>query len=117
MEIERWPARGPGRSRAVRHGGLVWAVASAADAGRGTADQVAECLGALERTLAEAGSDKTRLLSVQIYLADLADKSVLDAAWDAWVGPDPSHWPQRACVGAALTGGLRVEFVAVAAVR
>ena len=116
MEIQRWPARAPGRSRAVRHGATVWAVCSTADPSLGFVEQVADCFAALERTLSEAGSDKSRLLSVQVFLADMGHKLMLDDSWNAWIGPDPNHWPQRACVGTALAGGLLVELVAVAAV-
>jgi enamine deaminase RidA (YjgF/YER057c/UK114 family) len=116
MQIRRWPARAPGRSRAVQWNGMVWAVATSADPSLGIQGQLEDCLASLDRTLGEAGSDKTRLLSVQVFLADMRFKPALDEAWNAWIGPDPQNWPQRACVGAALSDGLLVEFVVVAAV-
>jgi enamine deaminase RidA (YjgF/YER057c/UK114 family) len=117
IEIERWPARGPGRSRAVCRCGLVWAVASAPDDCQGISPQVDYCLQSLDRSLADAGSDKTQLLSVQIILADMTHKPVLDEAWNAWIGDDPKNWPQRSCIGAALAPGLLVEFIVLAAVK
>jgi enamine deaminase RidA (YjgF/YER057c/UK114 family) len=117
VDIQRWPARGPGRSRAVQWHGLIWAVASTADISLGIDGQINDCLQRLERTLTEAGSDKTRLLSVQVFLADMAFKPKLDEAWNAWIGPHPNDWPQRACLGVALAPGLLVEIVAMAAVR
>jgi enamine deaminase RidA (YjgF/YER057c/UK114 family) len=117
MEINRWPARAPGRSRAVQWQGLVWAVASTGDVSLAIDEQITDCLQSLDRTLAEAGSDKTRLLSVQVFLAEMDFKPKLDEAWNAWIGPDPNHWPQRACLGVGLAPGLLVEIVALAAVR
>jgi enamine deaminase RidA (YjgF/YER057c/UK114 family) len=55
------------------------------------------------------------LLSATVYLADLREKPVFDPEWLAWVGSDPHHWPQRACVQAALAGGALVEIAVVAA--
>jgi enamine deaminase RidA (YjgF/YER057c/UK114 family) len=115
--IHRWPARGPGRSRAVRWNGLLWAVASASDSCEGITAQIAYCLESLDHSLADGGSDKTRLLSVQVVLADMSHKPFLDEAWNAWIGHDPKNWPQRSCIGAALAPGLLVEFIALAAVK
>ncbi len=44
------------------------------------------------------------------------DKSKMDAVWKAWIGEDPKHWPQRACLGVVLEGNVLIE-VTVAAVR
>lgn len=116
-EIQRWPARGPGRSRAVCWQGLLWAVASAPDNCEGIVAQIAYCLRSVDSSLADGGSDKTRLLSVQVVLTDLSHKPILDEAWNAWIGPDPRNWPQRSCIGAALAPGLLVEFIVLAAVK
>ena len=69
------------------------------------------------RSLGEAGSDKTRILSAQIFLVDMATKAEMDEVWNAWLGPNPDHWPQRACVGAALAYGCLVEIILLAAKR
>ena len=69
----------------------------------------------LDRNLADAGSDKSRLLSATVYLTDIGTKADMDAAWNAWVGPDPDHWPQRACVEAKLAPGTLVEITVIAA--
>lgn len=113
--IERRPGRQPGRSRSVTFGPLVWTVANATDAGAGFDEQVAQSLQMLEAHLCEAGSARTHLLSVQVILADLADRPAFDRQWLAWIGQDPAHWPQRACFEAGLAPGLRVELVVVAA--
>ena len=116
-EIQRWPARAPGRSRAARWHGMLGAVASAPEGCEGLAGQIAYCLQSLDGSLADGGSDKTRLLSVQVVLADKAHKPFLDEAWNAWIGPDSRNWPQRSCIGAALATGLLVEFIVLAAVK
>ena len=53
--------------------------------------------------------------SAQIYLVDMATKPEMDEVRNAWIGPNPDHWPQRACVGAALADGCRVEITLLAA--
>lgn len=77
--------------------------------------QTADVLAQIDTRLAEAGSDKTRLLRVQIYLADIADIAGMNEVWDAWVAP--GHAPPRATVQAALASPLwRIEVVVTAAV-
>ena len=117
MEIQR--VRGPavGRNQAVAYSGLAWAVGAACRPGLGFADQMRETLQIIDQSLAALGTDKTRLLSAQVFLADMADKPRMDEAWNAWLGPNPDHWPQRACVGAPLTGDLLVEITVVAAAK
>ncbi|HEX4880152.1 MAG TPA: RidA family protein [Limnobacter sp.] len=77
--------------------------------------QATDLLASVDARLAEAGSDKTRLLMVQIYLTDMADYDGFNAVWEAWV-PEGTA-PSRACVevkGLARPG-WRVELVIVAA--
>ena len=77
--------------------------------------QTREVLGHVERLLGECGSSKAHLLSVQIFLADIADIAAMNTVWDAWV--EPGHAPPRATVQAALADPRwRIEVVAVAAV-
>jgi enamine deaminase RidA (YjgF/YER057c/UK114 family) len=76
--------------------------------------QTAEVLAMIDRVLADCGSDKSRLLRVQIYLADLADYDGMNAVWDAWVVPGAA--PPRATVEAKLAKpSYRVEIVVTAA--
>ena len=76
--------------------------------------QTAQVLAAIDALLARAGTDKTRLLMVQIFLADLADFDGMNRAWDAWV--PAGHTPPRATVQARLARpGWRVEIVVTAA--
>lgn len=112
---QRWPAGAPGRSRTTCHAGLVWTVANAADISAPLAGQVEQSLRMLQDHLVEAGSSKEHLLSVQVILDDIANRTLFDSLWKSWIGPDPSHWPQRACLAAGLAPGLRLELIAVAA--
>jgi enamine deaminase RidA (YjgF/YER057c/UK114 family) len=115
MTIQRWRGSAQGRNRAVRHGDIVYTVATAP--GADIQAQTRAALAAIDKNLADAGSDKTRLLSVQIFMADLAQKAAMDEVWNAWIGPDWQNWPQRACVGAPLAGDALVEIVVTAALK
>ncbi|WP_299149779.1 Rid family hydrolase [uncultured Tateyamaria sp.] len=114
--IQRWPAPVRGRSLTVAHGGLVYAVAYDPDAAPGITAQTANALNFLEARLAEAGSAKSGLLQVTIYLQDMRQKSEMDAVWTDWIGA-PDNWPQRACMGADIGDGgtTLIEIVAIAA--
>ncbi|WP_298931058.1 RidA family protein [uncultured Ramlibacter sp.] len=77
--------------------------------------QTRQVLAAIDALLARAGSDKSRILMAQIFLADLADFEGMNQAWDAWVAP--GNAPPRATVQAALAGKQwRLEIVVTAAV-
>lgn len=117
MDIERWQGKAAGRNRIVRHQGIVYTVGIGPTAGPDIRAQTRASLEAIDANLADAGSDKTRMLSVQIFLADMSQKAEMDEVWDEWIGPDWNHWPQRACVGAPLAGSMLVEIVVKAAVK
>jgi enamine deaminase RidA (YjgF/YER057c/UK114 family) len=103
-------------SQAVVHNGTVYLAGQVADdPTQDTAGQTRQVLAAIDRLLAAAGSDKTRLLMAQIFLADMADFAAMNAVWDAWVAPGDT--PARATVQAALAAPKwRVEIVVTAAV-
>ena len=113
-EIERITGRAIGRCRAVAHDGLVWCVATAQGKGTSVAEQTAATLEILDANLADAGTDKSRILEAVVYLTDMAAKAEMDAVWCDWI-PEGA-WPCRACVGAALAPGDLVE-IKVTAVR
>lgn len=99
---------------AVHNGTLYLAGQVPDDASQDIRGQTTQVLAMVDRLLAEAGSDKTRLLSVQIFLADLADYDGMNEVWDAWVAE--GHAPPRATVQARLARPeWRVEIVVVAA--
>jgi enamine deaminase RidA (YjgF/YER057c/UK114 family) len=108
----------PGKrmSQAVVHGATVYLAGQVADkaAGGSVADQTREILAAIDRLLGEAGTDKTKLLSATIYLADVRAFADMNAVWDGWVAP--GHTPARATVEAKLAGPqYTVEIACVAA--
>lgn len=114
MSIERLEI-GPRMSQAVIYGNTIYLAGQVAqDPTRPVAEQTEQVLANVDRLLKNAGSDKSRLLQVTVYLADMADFAAMNAVYDAWV--DASNPPTRACVQAALaTPNYLVEVVAVAA--
>jgi enamine deaminase RidA (YjgF/YER057c/UK114 family) len=103
-------------SQAVVHGGTVYLSGQVArDGSTTTADQTRAVLRQIDELLAASGSDRSRLLSVNIWLIDIADFDEMNAVWREWVdGIEP---PARATVQSPLAGDQwRVEIMAVAAV-
>ncbi|MDG6894284.1 RidA family protein [Volucribacter amazonae] len=77
--------------------------------------QTQQVLHLIDGLLASVGSDKGKILSAQIFLADMQDYALMNQAWDQWV--DPTSPPARACVQAALADpAWKVEIVVTAAV-
>jgi enamine deaminase RidA (YjgF/YER057c/UK114 family) len=100
-------------SDVVIHGGVARWVELAENTSADARGQIDQVLHQIDATLAQIGSDNTRLLEVLIFLADLKDAPVLNALWDEWVpraGP-----PIRACVQAGLAPGCLVEMLVTAA--
>ena len=113
MSIKRYPGKAVGRSESVEHNGIVYTAVIAPDLSVDLKGQTEQALEQLNTNLAEAGTDKSRLLSVTVYLTDISKKPILNRVWDAWVGTE--NWLQRACVEAKLEGGTLIEIVAIAA--
>jgi len=114
MNIERLE-NGPRFCRVLRYNGTVYVAGITADDLSGdTTAQTREILAKIDALLAKAGSDKTRLLSTNIWLRDIADFDKMNVAWDAWI--DRSAMPVRATVEARLAGDqYRVEIMVTAA--
>ena len=107
--------KGRRMSQAVSAGGLVFLAGQVAEtnAGKDVGTQTREILGQIDRLLTQAGSDRSKLVSVTIYLAAIGDFDAMNAAYDAWV--DQANPPARACVEARLAGSeFAVEITAVA---
>jgi enamine deaminase RidA (YjgF/YER057c/UK114 family) len=101
-------------SGAVVAGGMVWLAGQVADDATADAEgQTADILAQIDALLAEAGTDKRALVSVQIVLADIADAPAMNRAWDAWL--DPAHKPARMTIQAPLVDpAWKVEITGVA---
>ena len=114
MTIERLHA-GRRMSEAVIHNDTVYLAGQVAeDASEDVAGQTRQVLAAIDRLLAEAGSDKTRILQAQVFLSEIADFPAMNAVWDAWV--PAGNAPARATVEAKLaTPDYRVEIKVIAA--
>ncbi len=105
---------GPRMSEAVCYNGIVWVAGQVGKEGASVTEQTRGCLAEVDRILAAAGTDKTRILSAQIWLADMADFKEMNAVWDAWVAP--GHTPARATGEAKLAApGYLVEVIVTAA--
>jgi len=116
MSIQRIGV-GPRMSAAVVHGSTVYLAGQVADktAGGSVAEQTAEILGIIDGLLAQAGTDKTHLLSATIYLPDIATFAQMNGEWDKWVAP--GHTPARATVEAKLAAArYAVEIAVIAAI-
>lgn len=113
MSIERHDV-GARMSQAVIHNGIVYLAGQTSDAGADTATQTQEVLARIDRHLAAAGTDKSKLLTTQIWLRDIADFDTMNAVWEAWV--TEGQTPARATVEARLArDNLRVEIQVTAA--
>jgi enamine deaminase RidA (YjgF/YER057c/UK114 family) len=103
-------------SEAVAYNGIVWLAGQVGEPGASVAEQTAQCLAEVDRILAEAGTDKTRILSAQIWLADIATFAEMNAVWDQWV--PQGHTPARATGEAKLaTPDYQVEVIVTAALK
>ena len=101
-------------SQIVQHGDTIYLAGQVGTAGASVTQQTQDCLDKIDALLAEAGSDRTRMLQTTIWLADMSDFAEMNAVWDAWV-PE-GHAPTRACGEAKLaTPEYLVEFIVVAA--
>lgn len=103
-------------SEAVCYKGIVWVAGQVGNPGDTVTDQTRTCLAEVDRILAEAGTDKTRILSAQIWLADMAAFAEMNAVWDQWV--PQGHTPARATGEAKLAApAYLVEIIVTAALR
>ena len=81
--------------------------------GADTVAQTRDILATIDGLLAEAGTDKRALVSVQVVLADITDAPAMNRAWDAWL--DPAHKPARMTIQAPLVNpAWKVEITGVA---
>lgn len=103
-------------SQAVVHGNTVYTAGQVGQntAGESAAAQTKDILNAIDDLLAEAGTDKSKVISANIWLADMSDFAAMNEVWDAWVAP--GNTPCRACVESKLaTPQFTVEIMVIAA--
>jgi enamine deaminase RidA (YjgF/YER057c/UK114 family) len=101
-------------SQAVIHGGTVYLSGVVGEPTSDFAGQVDEALAAVDAGLAAAGSSRSKLLQVTIWLADISDFAALNAIYEKWI--DPENLPARACAEAKLAAPqYQVEIIATAA--
>lgn len=102
-------------SNAVEHGNTVYLAGIVADdPSADVKGQTQQILARIDSLLATCGTDKTKLLSAQIWLTDIGNRPAMNEAWSSWV--DPANLPVRACVEAKLADPrLLVEIMVVAA--
>lgn len=108
---------GPRMSDAVIYGGKAYLSGVVADktVGQSVYEQTKDVLAQIDDMLAQAGSDKTRILKANIWLTDIATFAQMNRAWDAWVVAGKT--PARATVESRLAApGYDVEIMVEAAV-
>lgn len=110
--ITRIPGSNPTRSRGVIADNLVFTVAVSPDKVPSMYEQTKAALAGIDKNLRETGSDKSRILTAMVYIADMAQKEHMNRAWDEWV--DRSNAPMRACLGVVLEGKDLVEIIVTA---
>jgi enamine deaminase RidA (YjgF/YER057c/UK114 family) len=92
---------GPRMSQCVVCGNTVYTAGQVADDGSAdVAGQTRQVLAKIDGLLAEAGSDKSKIVKATIWLADISQFNAMNAVWDAWV--DTDNPPVRACVESKL---------------
>jgi enamine deaminase RidA (YjgF/YER057c/UK114 family) len=107
---------GPRMSQAVIHNGLVYLAGQVASDAKGASvhEQTKNILQRIDALLAAAGTDKSKMLSVTVWLADIRKFDEMNGVWDKWVPAGAT--PARACVEAKLaTTDYAVEIGVIAA--
>ncbi|MBT8412439.1 MAG: RidA family protein [Octadecabacter sp.] len=103
-------------SQCVTHNGIAYLAGQVGAEGESITAQTTAILAKIDDLLAKAGTDKTRLLTAQIWCADMStDFADMNAVWDGWVAPGcaPARWTGEAKLA---TPGYRVEIIVTAAI-
>jgi enamine deaminase RidA (YjgF/YER057c/UK114 family) len=115
MTIQRFET-GPRMSKAVVNGNTVYLAGLVADEpkGKSVTEQTKSILAQIDGYLQKAGTDKSKLLTANIWITDMANFAEMNAVWDAWVSP--GNTPARATVEARLaTPDYKIEIMVTAA--
>jgi len=98
----------------VVHGQVLTTVATANVKSPSVYEQARDALQVIDENLEAAGTDKSQVTLVMVYVANIKDKTEFNRAWDEWV--DRDNLPVRACLGVDLEGEDLVELVVTAAI-
>ena len=114
MSIKRYNV-GKRLSEIVVHNGTVYLAGEVPDdTAKDITGQTEEVLAKIDKLLAQAGTDKTKLLSAQIFITDMADFAGMNVAWEKWIVPGQT--PARATIEARLANpAFKVEIMCIAA--
>jgi len=114
MNIQRLNV-GKRLSEVVIHGNTIYLAGEVPDdTGKDITGQTEEVLAKIDRLLKQAGSDKTKILSAQIFLPDMKDFAGMNVAWEKWVVSGQT--PARATIEARLANpAYKVEIMCIAA--
>lgn len=106
---------GPRMSQAVVHNGIAYLAGQVGAPGKSVTEQTQAVLAEVDRLLAAAGTDKTQILTAQIWLSDIATFGEMNAVWDTWVpaGNCPARWTGEAKLA---TPDYKVEIIVTAVV-
>ncbi|MCW4113446.1 RidA family protein [Aurantimonas sp. MSK8Z-1] len=102
--------------RMVEHNGVVYLGGIVADdRSQSMGGQTAQICEKIDALLAEAGTDKTKLLTAMLYITDMSQKDAMNQAWTRWI--EAGDLPTRATIGVADLGkDILIEIVVSAAV-
>ncbi|MEO3388413.1 RidA family protein [Mesorhizobium sp. CAU 1741] len=113
MKIERFDVNAR-RSRLVKYNGVAYLSGQFSDNAGDVATQTRETLAKIDDLLARAGTDKSRLLTAEVWITTMADFAAMDAVWNEWVSP--GNPPTRCCCAVELGDpDMRVEIMVSAA--
>lgn len=114
MSIKRHDVT-PRLSQAVIHGNVAYFAGQVPDdAAADIAEQTRQVLAKIDKLLAKCGTDKSKLLSAQVWITDMRYFDAMNGVWNAWTAP--GNAPARACVQASLANpGYKVEIMVTAA--
>ena len=103
-------------SEIVVHNGVAYLAGEVPDdTTKDVTGQTAEVLAKIDKLLKQVGSDKTKILSAQIFLPDMKDFAGMNVAWEAWI--PAGQTPARATIEAKLANpALKVEIMCIAAI-
>ena len=87
----------------------------ASDLTEGIEGQTRQIFSVFDGYLAEGGSDKSRLLTAQVWLKDMGDYDAFNSVWNEWI--DRAHPPTRSCISAKMANLESLIEIRITAAR